>query len=379
MGDSGQQPGTMALKLQFSEKRWQRVESVWAEWWAGELDRPLVVLECVEWADLLTPHYASTFLGNYPLDLPPGELLELFVPRLEATHWLGDAFPRFWPNFGPGIVAAFAGARVHPVPDTTWFSPKQTGAIEELRVTCEAQNAWWQRVYEVTLAAVQRWGRQLAVGLTDLGGNLDILASLRGTEQLLLDLYDAPEQVDRLVCEITENWLLCYDKLHAPIQAAGRGITCWGPCWSPGRGYMLQSDFAAMISSAMFRRFVLPDLAACSDVMDYAFYHLDGKGQIGHLDALLSLPRLRGIQWVPGDGQPPAEHWLPLLRRIRDGGKLCQATVTGEGALTIVRELGGKGFVLLIGELMTPQQGVEFLKELDRNLPAGSRPATAVM
>jgi hypothetical protein len=71
--------------------------------------------------------------------------------------------------------------------------------------------------------------------------------------------------------------------------------------------------------------------------MDYAFYHLDGKGQIPHLDLLLSLPRLRGIQWVPGDGNPPPEHWLPLLKRIRDGGKLCQVTVSPQGALTTKR------------------------------------------
>jgi hypothetical protein len=51
-------------------------------------------------------------------------------------------------------------------------------------------------VQAVTQAAVQRWGRQMSVGFTDLGGNLDILASLRGTELLLLDLHDAPSEVN---------------------------------------------------------------------------------------------------------------------------------------------------------------------------------------
>ena len=61
-----------------------------------------------------------------------------------------------------------------------------------------------------------------------------------------------------------------------------------------------------MISPAMFERFVMPDLVACCDHLDHGFYHLDGKGEIPHLDLLLSIPRLRGIQWIPGDGAAPA-------------------------------------------------------------------------
>ena len=111
---------------------------------------------------------------------------------------------------------------------------------------------------------------------------------------------------------------------------------------------MLQSDFSYMISPAMFERFVLPDLERCCVALDYPFYHMDGKGQVRHLEHLLSLKRLRGIQWQPGAGTPSAHQWLPLLKRIRDAGKLCQVYVTPEGALTIVRALGGKGFVFAI-------------------------------
>ncbi len=53
----------------------------------------------------------------------------------------------------------------------------------------------------VTRAAVERWGEQLSIGFTDLGGNLDVLAHLQGTQQLLVDLIDCPEEVDRLVGE----------------------------------------------------------------------------------------------------------------------------------------------------------------------------------
>jgi hypothetical protein len=354
----------MTLNLRFSDSDWNRISRDWAAWWAGELARPLVVLECIDRENRYDLHHAAVFLGNYPLDAPVGPILDEFAPRLENTRYLGDSFPRYWPNFGPGIVAAFAGAEVHPAWDTTWFSPVRAGPVAGLRVTADWQNPWWTRACEVTRAAVERWGAQLAVGITDLGGNLDLLSHLRGAQELLLDMVDAPDEIDRLVGETTRLWLDCFDRL-CDLVSPGRGITCWGPLWSAGRGYMLQSDTAYMISPKMFARFVLPDLEACTAAMEYAFYHMDGRGQIRHLDALLSIPRLRGIQWVPGDGNPAAEGWLPLLERIRSAGKLCQVTVSPQGALTIIRELGGAGFCFNISEpQLTPEEGRAFLEQL---------------
>jgi 5-methyltetrahydrofolate--homocysteine methyltransferase len=285
---------------------------------------------------------------------------------LEATHYLGDAFPKWWVNFGPGTMAAFQGSRVSWTPDTTWFWPLDgIDSLSDIHLAYDAGNPWWLRVQEMTRRAVERWQDRVLVGITDLGGNLDILASLRSSEKLLLDLTDDPEQVDRLVGEITPLWLRYYDELEAITSLAGRGNACWGPVWSPGKGYMLQCDFSYMISPRMFRRFVVPDLAACCAHLDYGFYHLDGKGEIPHLDSLIAIERLRGIQWQPGDGQAKADGWLPLIAKIRDSGKRCQIYVTREGALTVQRELGGKGFLMhIIDDHVTPEEGQAFLKEL---------------
>jgi hypothetical protein len=51
----------------------------------------------------------------------------------------------------------------------------------------------------------------------------------------------------------------------------------------------------------------------------------------------------------PGDGSAPSEEWLPLLKRIRDGGKL-----------------GGTGFALHIEDRMTAQEAGDFLHLLAR-------------
>lgn len=354
--------------LHFDKRDWERVEGDTMAWWAGELKRPLV------WLAGIGPHRAAGcygYLTNYALNIPVEDIVDLYEPVMAATRFYGDAFPWLWTNFGPGIMAGFAGACVHSViepSETVWFSPQREAEIADLAPTYDAQNVWWKRVRDLTTAIVEHWEGRVAVGHTDLGGNLDILASFRTTEGLLFDVIDHPEEVDRLVGQITALWLRYYDEQDALIRPACRGTSCWTPIWSTGKTYMLQCDFAYMISPAMFERFAVPDLTACCAHLDHGFYHLDGKGQIPHLDLLLSIPRLRGIQWIPGDGQPPPDHWLPLLKRIRDGGKLCQVFVSPEGARRIVRNLGGRGFLLVIQHadagFADPQYAEAYLKAL---------------
>ena len=353
------------MGLEFRDEDWHRVRETWAAWWAGELERPLVFLEGIEPPDSPLPEIHG-FATNFGFDMPADRIIDRFNAHLEARRFYGDAFPKWWLNFGPGILAGFAGARVRSVPETVWFEPQALRPIQEVHVRHDPANPWRKRVHELTQAAVDRWQGRVAVGHTDLGGNLDVAASLRTTEGLLLDLCDAPEEVERLVAEVTQLWLKEYRDLLGIVRTGQIGTTPWATIWSPGTCYMLQSDFCFMISPKMFERFVLPDLVACCDALDHGFYHLDGPGQIPHLDLLLSIDRLRGIQWIPGAGQPEPQEWPRVLRRIREAGKLCQLYVSAEGARSIVKTLGGRGFAFHILGMMSEGEAKDFLKLLDQ-------------
>lgn len=355
----------MSIDLHFDEERREAIELDWARWWAGELPRPIVVIRS---ADQLLNANPKEFTRSFLLDTPVDEVLDHFQSRLEGIYHHADAMPTFFPNFGPGIVTGFLGGKVEPIVEqhTVWFEADEPVPFEDLHFRYDADNVWWRRIVELTAAAVQRWGDRVSIGYTDLGGIVDILASFRRTYQLLYDVYEAPEDVVRLAKDITRLWIRYYEELHDIIKKAGRGTTNWAAIWSPGRTYMHQCDFSYMISPEMFERFVLPDLDTCFRRMNHAFYHLDGKGAIRHLDMLLSMETLRGIQWIPGAGQPQASFWLDLLKRIKDGGKLCQVFVGTGGARHIVRELGGRGFALFIVTLepMSAEEVGDFLRVL---------------
>lgn len=215
----------MDINLHFTEHDWQRIERDWTAWWAGELERPMVMIEGLEPLRGATLPDAPDFTSNLPLEMSADKVIDRYQALLEAKRFYGDAWPKWWPNFGPGIMAGFLGAQVRCAPDTVWFEaeePAEARHIQDLHPAYDAGNLWWRRIQELTRVAVERWGNQASVSITDLGGNLDILASLRTTEQLLLDLYDAPDEVARLTSEITRLWLRYYDELYAVVQKAGR-------------------------------------------------------------------------------------------------------------------------------------------------------------
>ena len=48
---------------------------------------------------------------------------------------------------------------------------------------------------------------------------------------------------------------------------------------------------------------------------------MDGIGQIPHLDSILAIDGIKGLQWQPGDGEPAKQNWDHILARILDSGK----------------------------------------------------------
>ena len=354
------------MKLHYSAQDLHRVKQDWIAWWNGTITHPFFGIEAVD--DSLA---GMPFIYNEVTLVESEELIaEQILDGVEefgaGIHWFGGAYPKFWPNYGPGLMAAFLGSPLHIRPDTVWFDSLPLEKLEDIQPQFDPENLWWQRVKKLTRLANERWKDSAIIGVTDLGGNLDILASLRSSEKLLLDLVDSPEDVVRITAVITDLWMRYFDELYDLTCGKETGCSGWSPMWAPGKFYMLQSDFSYMISPRMFKRYVMPDLTACCDFLDFAFYHLDGIGQLNHLDQILSIPTLRGIQWIPGAGQPEPEEWLDVLKKIRDAGKLCQVYVTRAGMQKIISALGWQGFYFHINEdvMLTASQAREFAVEV---------------
>lgn len=316
------------MGIDFSFDRWDAVKETFDRWWAGGLDRP-VITWTVEGRDPGRPEPdipAHGFTAFHDLSVPAEAIVDRWDYDLSCRTFLGDAFPRVWPNFGPGVLAAFVGADLIATPETqtVWFQPQARPEIADIHLEYDPDNVWLRRIEDICRAALDRWGGLVQVSLTDLGGNLDVLSTFRPAERLLLDLVDHPDEVMRVLWEAHEMWHRCYARIDAILRPANPGYSAWAGIFSPDPFYMLQCDFAYMISPQMFARFVRPELAATCRKLTNSFYHLDGVGQLAHLDLLLAMGDLDGVQWIPGSGQPQGVHWANVYRRIAAGGKKMQ-------------------------------------------------------
>ena len=71
----------------------------------------------------------------------------------------------------------------------------------------------------------------------------------------------------------------------------------------------------------MFDDFISWELSSSAERLYNTLYHMDGIGQIPHLESLLKIDAVKAIQWVPGDGEPSGRNWDELLTEILASGK----------------------------------------------------------
>ncbi len=332
------------MSIDFDQSRWERLKHDTDLWWAGELARPIISISLKDRkadrpAPVLPAHYFTSFYG---LDVPVEDIVDRWDYEISCMSFLGDGFPKWIPNFGPGVVAALLGAKLQNDIDsqTTWFEPNVHKEIDNLELHYNPDNKWLKKIAALYRAAAERWNGLVQLDMTDLGGSLDMLSSFRPAEELLLDLYDHPERVKQVNWTTHNLWWQFFDEFNGAIRQTNQGFSAWAPLFSTKPYYMLQCDFCYMIGPTMFDEFVKPELAATCKRLGNSFYHLDGVGQLAHLDSLLEIDDLKGVQWIPGTGKPGYECWPEIYRKIRKAGKLIQVFGNMQVMDALVEHLG---------------------------------------
>jgi len=351
--------------IDFGAERWQKIEADYTSWWNGELDRPIIQF-VVGGRDSGRPEPSipyHSFTAFYDMSISADAVVDRWDYELSSRKYLGDAFPYEWLNFGPGVIAAFLGAKLECGADTVWYHPEDEKDISQIDWQFNPDNDWYRRVIDICEAANRRWEGSVQIGTTDLGGNLDILSTFRPSEKLLFDLYDNPEDVKRLTWRAHELWWQYFEEINKVLRPTNPGYTSWCPMFSSVPFYILQCDFSYMIGPDMFDEFAKPELEASCKRLGNAFYHLDGPGELPHLDSLLAIPELKGIQWVPGAGAPDYKHWPEVYRKIRDAGKMIQVYGEPDVIDALAEQLGSAKGIMFMGYAKNEQEALDCLSK----------------
>jgi len=322
-------------------------------WWHRAIvDRPPVTLHVTQDRVRREPCGNHTTIAEGWLDAD--YQVERQIAVLEQTEFPGDTLPIVYANLGPELVATALGATVEYIDERTGWTAPVVSEMEDWQHIIDAKvtfsNPWWEATEQITRRAIEMNDGRYLVGLTDLHGNYDILAALRDPQALCMDLLDCPELVLRAGRRATEAYVASFERCYRQIAAAGFGSTTWTPFYHDGPAYLPSCDFWCMVSPRIARDSILPDIIAEMRPLERSLFHLDGPGALPHLDQLLDLPELDGVQWVYGAGNGPASRWIDTYRRIQAAGKCMQINAEdGRDALRVLEQLQPEGVWLVIG------------------------------
>ncbi|MDR1092544.1 MAG: hypothetical protein LBL66_00165 [Clostridiales bacterium] len=312
--------------IRFSDKQWDKVIDAYRKFWRSELGRP--ILPCVLYgADpgrACPKNPPLSFENVHDFSVTPEQVIDRADYELSCLDFHGDAFPLMQTmQFGPGVMAAFLGAELHNSRETVWFHPKKPVSIRDLHFEYDGGNPWLNRVKDIYAAGMKRWRGEVVLCMTDIGGMLDVTATFLTAEGLLYDLLDEPDEVKRVVSELQGLWFVFFNEINDILKGA-RGYSDWSTVFSEKPSYMLQSDFSFMLGPDLFKEHVSGELRSSAARLENPFYHLDGIGELTHLDELLRIEEIKGIQWVPGEGEPRGRDWSGVYRKIGAAGKKLQ-------------------------------------------------------
>jgi hypothetical protein len=299
----------------------------------------------------------------------PEQVLERQEKALEQVFFGGEAVPIVYPvsiNL-PVLSAAYLGSSysIHPNSCCGWSEASIPSWNDRAPIRFDRDSKWWRITARLLEAGAERAGSRYQIGIPDLNSAGEILSRLRGTEPFCIDLIEHPEEVKTALREINDAWYEIWKVATGILHPRIEGYLYWLGLWSRIPSTDLQCDVSALISNRMFEQYIVPTLEWVIERMDRTIYHLDGPDAIQHLDSLLELPGLNGIQWVAGAGAPPTPAWIPQLKRIQAAKKLLVIYSFAEEVETLLSELDPRGLLICVG-CETEEQARLLLKKAEK-------------
>ncbi len=299
--------------------------------------------------------------------------------RAEYLDWyvahsslMADMLPVANTQLGPGSLAAILGGVFEGGEDTIWIHPNPNYTDD---IVFDPNHPNYLLHKELLKAVKKKANGNYYVGMPDLMEGMDVLASLKGTDKVLLDTVMQPDVLEHQMQQINDIYFKVYDELYDIVREGDEMAFCYFSSWAPGKMTKIQSDISTMISVEDYRRFVQPFIRQQCQKIDYTLYHLDGVGALHHLQALLEVEELNAIQWTPGVGEPQggSPKWYDLYNKILAGGKSIMACwVTLDELRPLLDNIGGDGVHLEMDfhNEAEVEQAMRIIEEYQTSAPA---------
>lgn len=331
------------------KQNWDAFRTRMAAWWHDELPTPIVRIPTPKWQ-----WRPEVLPDDTDWEAHAGDVAAILRSRegsFADNTYLSDHAPCYDIGAGHGI-GTFLGCPMEYRRETVWMHPCLASLDDELDVTRWRTDERWLAYKERVRVLAARAAGRYGFGYY-LGGVAQALALMRGDQPLLIEMIERPEAIDEWLARLLPEWFAMAEELEAVMPPRTDGWTLFW-LWAPGRAIFAECDVSCNFSPALFRRFVVPEVQAMARWAPYSMYHLDGPGALQHVDALLEIPELGVIQWIRGEGSGGALDYLPVMRRILDGGKKLYTECSCDELEPLLAQLPHKGLLVHVDPCPDP-------------------------
>ena len=267
--------------------------------------------------------------------------------RIQNHYYFGDAIPFVCPGMGTDILAASNNCSYRFDGITGWSLHDLSDWSLESKFHFDKSNKYYKAQMEYVRKSIDNGKGKYVIGHPDYHPTGDQLASMRGTENALMDLILYPDNVKTFLKRTQQDFYNIYDEVENLLKEAGMPSMSWTNIAAKRRHWMICNDFSIMISPDMFDEFFIPYIEEESTKFENSMYHLDGAGAVHHLDSLLKIPTLKGIQFLPGAGAGKITDYIVVFKKIQDSGKCLEILQPHVNELSIIfKNLRPEGVIL---------------------------------
>jgi hypothetical protein len=301
----------LTRRLKMNEAYWQRVPA----------DRPLLgVAVNITFPSITFTHRPVEEGRITPDMIDPAQFLSDWDASYRHTERRGeDLFMAACPFAGIPWMEAIAGCQVRASltsgsiwaehPDPSW------GAL--LKMDFDPRDPWLLKLIECAGVLRQHAAGRYPICGPILRGVSDMLAALLGTQRMVFEFYDHPDQMRQLIARCTDIW---HGVGQALVEAMGRfhGGMCAGRrrVWTPGTCMLYQDDAVSLLSPRFYQEYLVPAAQAILACYDRTMIHVHSGTLPIMLDGLLALDSLDAVEVLLDPTGKRLPELLESLRRI---------------------------------------------------------------
>ena len=225
------------------------------------------------------------------------------------------------------------------------FDYRETG-----KLNLSKDNPWRKKYLEFVSALQDRYGDRYPVGQPILRGTSDMVAALRGSQQMIFDLYDHPQEFQSLARACTDFFIgLVKDQLAITRPFHGGYEVESFTLWAPGGIVRMQEDASALFSPDLYVKYLQEEDRRIASAFPYDVIHLHSSS-LHLLDRFVDVAPQKCIEINKDQGGWGVPRMLPLFKMVQSRGK--KLIVRGKLDLadleSLRRELSPRGLYLQI-------------------------------